>query len=291
MQLQDQATELRLLMRQVEKADASMRPAPARVLAITSGKGGVGKSNIAVNLAARLAGMGRRVALLDGDMGTANIDVLCNVNPPSNLAHVITGRRNLADVTVEGPGGFCLVPGASGLAQMANLSEFERTRVVSLFRELQREHDLLIIDTGAGIGPAVLSFLMAADEILLVTTPEPTAITDAYAVIKALSRQRDAFNVSVLVNQVRDRDEAHRVYERLAAVCRRFLGLPVSEAGHVVSDPRVAAAVRRRVPFVIDDPDAPASICLKQLAHKLDRHACEPNRSGFIKRVASWLAG
>lgn len=289
--MQDQATELRRLMRRMTPSHAAAAPHAARVMAITSGKGGVGKSNVAVNLAARLARMGRRVALLDGDMGTANADVLCNVTPKANLAHVIAGRKNLADVMLECPGGFYLVPGASGLAQMANLSEFERARVVSLFRELESEHDLLIIDTGAGIGPSVMSFLMAADEILVVTTPEPTAITDAYALIKALSRQRDSMPVSLLVNQARDREEAHRVYERVAAVCRRFLGLAISEAGYVMSDPRVGTAVRRRVPFVLDAPDAPASICLKQLAHKVDRHASEPRRGGFFRRVASWLAG
>lgn len=263
----------------------------ARVLAVTSGKGGVGKTNIAVNLAARLSKMGRRVALLDADMGMANADVLCNLTVGANLAHVVAGRRQLSDVTLQGPGGFVLVPGASGLSQMANLSDFERARVVSMFRELENEQDLLIIDTGAGIGPNVLSFLLAADELLVVTTPEPTAITDAYALIKAVSRQRDAATVSVLVNMARDKEEGKRVYDRVAAVCRRFLNLHVRDAGCVLADPRVPLAVRRRTPFVLEAPETPASLCLRQLAHKLDHRASEPPRGSFFRRVASWLAG
>jgi len=284
----DQATELRAMMSQ-SKGDKPTTS--ARVLAITSGKGGVGKSNITVNLAARLARMGRSVVVLDADMGLANADVLCNVTPRATLAHVIAGRKQLEDAMIEAPGGFTLIPGASGLAQMANLSEFERARVFNLFRQLEDAHDLLLIDTGAGIGPNVMSYLVAANELLVVTTPEPTSITDAYALIKAVSRQREEVAVSLLVNMARDRDEARRVFERVGAVTRRFLGLALSDAGFVLQDPRVGVSVRRRCPFVLDAPDSPASVCIKQLAHKLDRHAAEPGRGSFFKKVASWLAG
>jgi flagellar biosynthesis protein FlhG len=317
--MQDQATELRKLVSRAAPMPAvaaavaapvmppitinrplvtPTRPAAAahavhgaRVLAITSGKGGVGKSNVSVNLAARLASMGRKVVLLDADLGLANADVLCNVTIRANLAHVIAGRRELSDVIVDATGGFKLIPGASGLSQMANLSDFERARMVAMLRQLETEHDLLMIDTGAGIGPNVMSFLLAADELLVITTPEPTAITDAYAVIKAVSRQRETVPVSLLVNMARDRDEAVRVYEKIAAVSRRFLGVALSDAGHVLLDARVPAAVRKRVPFVLDAPQSPASLCLKQLAHKLDKHAAEPGHGGFFRKVASWLAG
>ena len=285
----DQATELRAMMMQ---ANPEAKPGgSARVLAVTSGKGGVGKSNVAVNLAARLARMGRSVVVLDADLGLANADVLCNVTPRATLAHVIAGRRQLEEAMIEAPGGFTLIPGATGLAQMANLSEFERARVVSLFRQLEEAHDLLLIDTGAGIGPNVMSFLVAANELLVVTTPEPTSVTDAYALIKAVSRQRENVPISLLVNMARDRDEAKRVFDRVSAVSRRFLGLALSDAGYVLHDARVGTSVRRRCPFVLDAPDSPASLCIKQLAHKLDRHAAEPGSGGFFRKVASWLAG
>ncbi len=285
----DQASELRRLVSQGDRAAGKGKP--ARVLAITSGKGGVGKSNVAVNLAARLATMGRRVVLMDADLGMANADVLANVTAKANLAHVVAGRRRLDEAICEGPGGFRLVPGASGLAQMANLSEFERARMVELMRHLDASADLIIIDTGAGLSPNVLSFVLAADEAVVVTTPEPTAITDAYAMVKTISRRKECATVNLLVNMARDRAEGRRVFERINAVGRRFLGLSLRDAGCVLADPKVAHAVRQRKPFVLDDPDCPASLCITQLAHKIDRHASAPRAKGFIRRMANWLAG
>jgi flagellar biosynthesis protein FlhG len=263
----------------------------ARVVAITSGKGGVGKTNVAVNLAARLARMARRVIVLDADLGLANADVVCNVGSAGNLAHVVAGRRKLEDVMVDAPGGFSLIPGASGLSQMAAMSEFERARLLQMLRQIESEHDLIIIDTGAGISPNVLSFVLAADEILVVTTPEPTSVTDAYAMIKTISRRSEAAKVGLLVNMAKDRAEARRVFERMNAVCRRFLGLSLTSAGYVVNDPHVGLAVRRRRLFALEYPECPAGLCMTQLAHRLDRHAAEPRESGFFQRVASWLAG
>jgi flagellar biosynthesis protein FlhG len=293
----DQATALRRMVAQMSHAttdNTSAAGSPVRatpVLAVTSGKGGVGKTNVAVNLAARLARMSRRVLLVDADLGLANADVICNCGGGANLGHVVAGRRRLSDIMVDGPGGFSLIPGASGLAQMAALSEMDHTRLLHDLKQVESEHDLIIIDTGAGISPNVLSFVEAADEMLLVTTPEPTSITDAYALIKTVSRRREATRVNLLVNMARDREEARRVFDRLNAVCRRFLGLSLHNAGFVPLDPRVGNAVRRRTPFVISDRDCPAAMSITQLAHKLDRHASEPRHRGFFRRVASWLAG
>lgn len=262
-----------------------------RIVAITSGKGGVGKSSVAVNLAARLAQMGRRVVLVDADLGTANADVLCNVAPVSTLAHVVAGRRTLKETLVEGPGGFALIPGASGLAQMAALGEYERGRLMQQVQELEGEVDLVLLDTGAGVGPNVLGFVLASDQQLVVTTPEPTAITDAYALIKTLNRQRRDLNVCVLVNMVRTPQEGRTTFERLAAVSGKFLALPLRYAGHLPLDPRVAAAVRRRVPFVLDNARGGASDGISQLAHRLDRDAIEPRGPGLLQRMVAWLGG
>ena len=263
----------------------------ARIVAVTSGKGGVGKSNVAVNLAVRLSQMGRRVVLFDADLGTANADVLCNITPSGTIAHVVAGRTTLQNAMIEAPGGFQLIPGASGLAAMASLSEFERERLIQQIQELQNEADVIIVDTGAGVGPNVLSFAVAADEVLVITTPEPTAVTDAYAVIKTLIRQKRDIDLRLVVNMVRDASEGKAVFDRIDAVCRRFLSTSPRFAGHILHDPRVPQAVRKRKPFVLDCPTADASNGIGQLAHRLDRHAAEPRGEGLLHRVAMWVAG
>src|SRR3954451_14207678 len=251
----DQATQLRTLIRQQRRPRAS-------VIAITSGKGGVGKSNVAVNLSIKLASAGKNVVLLDADLGLANADVLCNIDLPFNLAHVIARKKELKDVMVKGPGGFKLIGGASGLARMADLSDDDRQRLVAALAELEFQADIILIDTGAGISPNVLSFTRAADHVLVVTTPEPTAITDAYAVIKVISRDGSPRRVSLLVNQTRTVNEGRIVYDRIAKVARQFLNVGVLDAGCVPADDNVLMAVRRRTPFALAAPKCPASVCI-----------------------------
>jgi len=297
----DQAETLRGLMRHralsdadaAEAAGLTTRPRLAHALAISSGKGGVGKSTVAVNLAILLARMGRKVVLLDADMGTANADVLCNVMPVHTLAHVVAGRREIEDVIVQAPGGFSLIPGASGLAQMAALSVDERERLIRQFARLEQHYDVLLIDTGAGIGPNVLGLMTAADRVLIVTTPDPTAITDAYAVIKTAHRQHRGLDVRLLVNQARNPDEAFQVYTRVSNVCRKFLGLDVVYAGCLLSDSVISDSVRSRRPFTLDAKPSPATTAMSALAHLLDKHAAEPvkQRGGLIRRMTARLTG
>lgn len=296
----DQAETLRGLMKQQSRAagqdaaqaDAS-QPRLAHALAITSGKGGVGKSTVAVNLAILLSRMGRKVALLDADMGTANADVLCNVMPVHTLAHVVAGRKQIEEIVIQAPGGFSLIPGASGLAQMAALSIDERERLIQQFSRLEKAYDVLLIDTGAGIGPDVLTMLTSADRVLVVTTPDPTAITDAYAVIKTTYRQRPQLDIRLLVNQAKDHEEAHNVYTRVSNVCRKFLSLDVVYAGYLLSDSAVRESVRNRRPLAMDTKQAPAIIALTALAHRLDKHAAEPQgaRGGLLRRMTARLTG
>jgi len=297
----DQATQLRRIARQTGEgftlageglALAGDRLALATVIAVTSGKGGVGKSNIAVNLAIKLASAGKRVVLMDADLGLANADVLCNIDLPSNLSHVIARKRELADVMVDGPGGFKLIGGASGLARMADLSDYDRQSLVTALAELEARTDVILIDTGAGISPNVLSFTRSADQVLVVTTPEPTAITDAYAVIKVISRDAPAQPLSLLVNQIRQRDEGQLVYERIAKVARQFLGVHVLDAGSIPSDPEVPNAVRRRTPFLLANPHCPASLGISQLAMRLQRGvtpSADVNGGGFFNRMSRWF--
>lgn len=278
----DQASQLRRIVRQSTRAT---------VIAVTSGKGGVGKSNIAVNLAIKFASVGKRVVLMDADLGLANADVLCNIDLPSNLSHVISRKRELADVMVDGPGGFRLIGGASGLARMADLSDYDRQRLVTALAELEARTDVILIDTGAGISPNVLSFTRSADQVLVVTTPEPTAITDAYAVIKVISRDAPDRPLSLLVNQVRQHGEGRLVYERIAKVARQFLSVHVMDAGFIPSDPEVPAAVRRRSPFLLASPRCPASLGISQLAMRLERGVAPSldGSGGFFNRMSRWF--
>ncbi len=267
----------------------------ASVIAVTSGKGGVGKSNVAVNLCIKLSAAGKRVILLDADLGLANADVLCNVSLDGNLAHFVARQRALSEVMVDAPGGFKLIGGASGLARMADLTDFDRQRMIQSMGELEAQADVIVIDTGAGISPNVLAFTRGADDVLVVTTPEPTAITDAYAVVKVLNRQENNLpgrRVSLLVNMALSPNEGAAVYERISKVARQFLGVGLLDAGYILSDPAVPLAVRRRVPFSIASPDSPASRCVQQLAARLGHTARhEAQRSGFFDRMSSWLFG
>jgi flagellar biosynthesis protein FlhG len=290
----DQAAKLRALAAQVTRAT---------VFAITSGKGGVGKSNIAVNLSIALSQAGKRVVLLDADLGLANADVLCNVDVRSNLAHVVARQKELKDVMVDAPGGFKLIGGASGLAKMADLSDLDRQRLIRALAELETQVDVIIIDTGAGISPSVLSFTRAADHVLVVTTPEPTAITDAYAAIKVLVKSTDPTpgepsavpdrRISLLVNQAFTELEAAQVYERVSKVARQFLNVAVFDAGFVPRDDVVSMAVRSRTPFVLGAPKSAPSRCMHQLAIRLGQGAVPTARrsAGFFDRMGRWLFG
>jgi flagellar biosynthesis protein FlhG len=298
----DQATQLRSLVRErsgTPAAGGAAAPgaAPravrkrASVIAVTSGKGGVGKSNIAVNLAIQFAAAGKAVVLLDADLGLANADVLCNVDLRSNLAHVIARKKELHEVMVDAPGGFSLIGGASGLARMADLTDSDRQRLVDAMGQLEAHADVILIDTGAGISPNVLSFTRAADHVLVVTTPEPTAITDAYAVVKVLSRDDGGERrVSLLVNQVRSANEAKIVHGRIAQVAKQFLGVSVLDAGYVMTDEAVPQAVRRRMPFVLANPSSPASKCVAQLAMRLQQGVgAAAESAGFFNRMGRWF--
>jgi flagellar biosynthesis protein FlhG len=300
----DQAEGLRDLVRQrLDRAQPAVhrsvqeRAAPskkARVIAVTSGKGGVGKTNIAVNLSSVFASAGKNVVLLDADMGLANADVLCGLDLPHNLAHVVARRKRLEDVLARAPGGFRLAAGATGLARMADLPQAEHDRLMASLTSLEDEADLLVIDTGAGISPNVLNFTAAADQVLVVTTPEPTAVTDAYATIKVVLRERakrgdsSADRVALLVNQARNEAEGRQVFERVAKVAAQFLGASIASAGCIPHDAAVTRAVRQRMPFTSGEPGSSASRAVESLAIRLERGVAQslPRRTGFFGRVA-----
>jgi len=262
-----------------------------RTIAVCSGKGGVGKSNVALNLAILLSGAGHRVALVDADMGMANLDVLVDADIRGDLSHVVAGTKHLEDIVVDLSSGVQFVAGASGLAKLANLSEFQRARLTEELTQLESDNDMIVIDCAAGIGPNVLQFAASADTVLVVTTPEPTAITDAYGMIKALSRRGYQGSLSVLVNLADNRQEARATYQRLADVARRFLDIRVFDGGFISEDPKVRQAVRRRQAFVLAFPKCPASRSIDALVNKLSPGgALVRQKEGFFRRMVRLFA-
>ncbi len=242
----------------------------ARILAVTSGKGGVGKSNVVANLALALGRLGKSVIVFDADLGMANLDVLFGVRPTHTLYHVVKGKRDLTEILVPCGVGVKFIAGGSGMRELADLDAEGKERLLSALRRLERFADILLIDTGAGISSNVMRFVSAAREVLLVTTPEPTAMADAYGVIKAVCAAVEAPpSVDVVVNRVKSPDEAAFVARRLAKVAARFLEFKSGYAGYVLEDPVVPRAVKLQKPFVEAYPNSPASVCIANIAANL----------------------
>lgn len=260
----------------------------ARVLAVTSGKGGVGKTTVSVNLAIALAGQGRRVIVLDADLGLANVEVIMGLNSLYTLQHVIEGEKSIAQILVKGPGGIEIVPGSSGLAQMADLGPTARQNLLDGLKELQEKTDFIIIDTMAGIGRNAVSFAAAADEVVLITTPEPSAVVDAYAIVKAVHAQRDDAVFRLVINMVSSRQQAAAVTGNLCQVAQQYLGCNLVPLGYILRDPHVAQAVMQTRPLLLQFPAAPACRCIQELASRVIHQQIEVQRSraGFLRRFA-----
>jgi len=277
----DQAHNLRTLMRD--------RDRQARVLAVTSGKGGVGKTNVSVNLAIALAGLGKRVVLFDADLGLANVEVLLGLNSFYNLEHVVGADKTIEEILVQGPGGIMVVPGSSGLAQVADLAPAQRDNLLRELRRLELQFDYVVMDTMAGIGANVVSFATAADEILLVTTPEPSSMVDAYAMLKTIHHARDDALIRLVANMVSTPAQGQAVATKLAGVAKQYLERPLSYLGCLPRDPAVSQAVMQSRPFLIQFPKSPASAAIQELASRLVRqptHQTNRPRPGFFKRFA-----
>jgi flagellar biosynthesis protein FlhG len=263
----------------------------ARVIAVTSGKGGAGKTNLAVNLAVLFVQMGKRAIVIDVDNGLANADVLLSVQPKLNLGQVMAGEISVLDALVPAAGGVLLLPGCTSMRHLSDLEKPEREFLIQSFRELEAYADVILIDTGAGISSNVIQFASAADEAIVVTTPEPTAITDGYAVIKAISRQKGFGRIRLAVNQALSPGEAQRVSERVRLVARRFLGIEVDCLGHISADEHVGRAVRRKCPFVIQFPRCQATEDLRAIAERVYEEEPAPAASGFLKRFSRVING
>jgi len=250
--MNDQAERLReiaLSVKQQIETEIRQELKVTRVIVVSSGKGGVGKSTLALNVSINLCSRGQRVLLMDADMGMANIDIMLGLVPKYNIQHVVQGNKSLKDIIISGPEGLSIIPGSSGMVELANLPSSELQKIMVELGKLDGEYDYLVIDTGAGISRNVLTFLLAADDVVIITTPEPPALTDAYGVVKAIARESVGKNLYLVVNRVNNNAEGIMVAEKFKMVCFKFLGLEMKILGHVVNDPLVGEGIRSQQAF------------------------------------------
>lgn len=289
----DQAEQLRNII----KASNVPQSRPlARVIAVTSGKGGVGKSNVSINLAVQFRKMGKRVIILDADFGLANIEVMFGTVPKYNLFDLIYQGKNIQEIITWGPMDIGFISGGSGIAGMANLSREYLTYIIQNLSQLDNIADIIIVDTGAGISDAVLEFLVASGEILLVTTPEPTSITDSYSLLKALSRHSrfsvEMSPVKMLANRVEKEGDGKALYDKLNTVVSRYLKLPLSYLGEVPQDVKLSRAVMQQAPVSIKEPDAKSSLAYERIAKILmnveaDSQVRKRGMAAFFSHIVS----
>lgn len=284
----DQAEQLREIMR--SRNENSSVNSKTRVIAISSGKGGVGKTNMSINIAIAYAQLGKKVLVMDADLGLANVNVAMGIIPKYNLYHLIRQKKKMKDIIINTDFGIQIVAGASGFSKIANLSNEERENFIEEIAKMDAV-DVIVIDTSAGVSSNVLDFIAAADDAIIVTTPEPTAITDAYGIIKIIATEIDNMNLGLklIVNRVKSVTEGKKVAERVINIASQFLNLKVDYLGYVYDDPQVSRAILKQKPFMIIDPDSKASICIKHIVSRLEK--VEYKEGGGLKKFLSRLVG
>ncbi|MDK2822091.1 MAG: flagellar biosynthesis protein FlhG [Clostridia bacterium] len=257
---------------------------PTKVITIASGKGGVGKTNFTLNLGLALAELGQRVLILDADLGLANIDVILGISPRFNLFHVINGEKELSEIIIEGPNGIKIIPGGSGIYELADLKEWQLERFLIKLSALESESDYLLIDTGAGISKNVLNFTLAADEIFIVTTPEPTSLTDAYGLIKTLNKHKFIGNIKIIVNKAVSYEEGEIAAKKLKIVVNKFLiNCKLEIMGCILDDKVVQDSVKKQQPFILNYPTSKAANGIYFLASKMCNQFFVTNKAMGLK--------
>ena len=263
----DQAEQLRKMMQQTDSKPK------ARVITVTSGKGGVGKTSLSINLAIQLTRLGKRVVVFDADFGLANIEVMLGVRPQYNLADMMFRGKDLTDIITQGEEGISFISGGSGIQELASMNREQVMFLTSRLIALDKYADVIIVDTGAGISDSVLEFVLASTEVLLVATPEPTSITDAYALLKALNRKeefcKEDTSIKMISNRVKNEQEGLSLYEKMSVVSDKFLHIPIEYLGPVPMDEQISKAVMRQKPVSVINPEAPSAKAIKQIAEKI----------------------
>jgi flagellar biosynthesis protein FlhG len=280
--LNDQAAGLRAMQKNSTQ-ESDNRQQPVRVIAVASGKGGVGKTNVSVNLGVSLTQLGHRVLLMDADMGLANVDIMLGLQTKYNLSHVLDGQKTLQEVIVEGPSGLKIIPAASGVRRMAQLSAMENAGIVNAFSELNGELDVLLVDTAAGIADSVVSFCRAAQEVVVVVTDEPASITDAYALIKVLSKDYGLSQFRILANMSRSPSHGKQLYDKLARVCEQFLDVSIDYLGTVPFDHDLREAVQKQSPVTVCKPNSLAAKSFRDMAKQIEAWPIPRGVTGYLQ--------
>ncbi|MDR3304035.1 MAG: MinD/ParA family protein [Treponema sp.] len=278
--MEDQAQQLRDIIRQNSAQDKQKAEQPVeapkvkktRIITVTSGKGGVGKTNMSVNMAIAYARMGKKVVVMDADLGLANVNVMLNIIPRFTLFHVMRKQKSMKEIMEETEYGIFIVAGASGLAKIANLSDDERQYFIHELETLT-DADVIIIDTSAGVNSNVIDFVATAEDAVIITTPEPTAITDAYGLIKIIATEYESLNIGLklVVNRTKSAAEAKKVADRMTNIAGQFLNLKVDYLGYIYDDPVVSQGVLRQKPFMVIDPRSRASLCVQHIVERMER--------------------
>lgn len=261
-----------------------------RTIAVSGGKGGVGKTNVSVNLALSLIADGKTVMLMDADLGMANVDVMLNLKPEHDLHDVVTGQCELNEIIVEGPHGLQIIPASSGIGKMAELSSFEQANLVRAFDELQQGVDFLIIDTAAGISPSVITFSKASQEVIIVVCDEPASLTDAYALMKVLNQEHGVKRFQVLANMVSSAEQGRTLFSKLVNVADIYLNVSIGFLGSIPHDEKLRDAIRSQAPVVEAYPNSASSLAFQRLAKSVNELPVLPPTTGnlefFVGRVA-----
>ncbi|RKY66354.1 MAG: hypothetical protein DRQ08_03185 [Candidatus Latescibacterota bacterium] len=279
--MEEQARHLRELF----SAHRNASERRAKSFTVTSGKGGVGKSNLALNLSLAFAELGRKVFLVDADVHLANLDVLLGMKPDRTLRDFVLGECPLEEVIVQGPMGLSLVPASSGVTELLMAEDRTWARLEEALTAIEEEADVVVVDTAAGLSRGVLDMALSTDDVVVVTTPEPTAVVDAYAMVKVISSQREEVPIHLVINRVRSQSEAEEVFGKLNQVIKHFLGLKVMFSGFVLEDPRVSKAVAEQRPFLLAYPGSKASSCVRRMARRLSGMP-EERKGSWIRRLS-----
>jgi len=272
-----------MLMARTMEYPESGRTRPVKVVCVTSGKGGVGKSNTTINLALAASKRGKQVMLLDADLGLANVCVLLGLDARHNLAHVMDGKKSLSEVIVEGPMGLQIVPGSSGIQRMADLSAPARAGMIAAFGSLSPQPDLLFVDSASGISDTVLSFARASTEVIVVLCDEPAALTDAYGVVKVLSREYGVRRFQIVANRTLEPAQGRALFSKLTTVCDRFLDVALGYLGSVPEDPYLTRSVQMQKAVLDAFPSSKSAVAFRRIAEQLERTPMPLSATGHLQ--------